>query len=115
MIAQLINRPCVIIARTTDSEDEYGNETTAESLVETVCELQQTQRSEQSDRAELSETTWTLFFLPDTDVQTNDTVVVGGESYELTGDPWEARNPRTGVMSHIEATARRTAGPEDAS
>lgn len=50
-----------------------------------------------------------------TDVQGDDAVQVDGEVYELVGEPWEARNPRTRQVSHIEATARRTAGPEDAS
>jgi hypothetical protein len=81
----------------------------------TVCELQQARRDEQEDSGEVSRDTWTVFFQADEDVETGDAVVVDGQTFELIGDPWQARNPRTGTESHIEATARRTAGAEDAS
>lgn len=79
-------------------------------MVETVCELQQAASTEPGDNGEVATTAWRVFFLPDTDIATGDAVVVDGHTYEMTGDPWPARNPLTQVVSHIEATAQRTAG-----
>lgn len=61
----------------------------------------------------MSATGWRLFFLPDVDVHTGDAIVVDGHTYELTGEPWEARNPLTQTVSHIEASVERVAGTEE--
>ena len=112
----MINRTCTVIRRSeSGSTDDYGNDVATETTSVTVCELQQLRRDEKEDSGEVSRDTWTVFFHADEDIETGDAVVVDGQTFELIGDPWEARNPRTGVTSHIEATARRTAGAEDAS
>lgn len=114
MIAQLINRECQIVQRSASGDtDELGNEIPGETVVETVIELQQRRADEHDDA--VSDTDWVAFFLPTEDVRSGDAVVVDGYKYEVVGDPWEARNPRTQASSHIEAGLRRTAGPEDAS
>ncbi len=113
-LAKLINRPCVITRRQdSDTDDDYGNEIPDEDLVDTVCELQQRRRDEPDDQGETSDTTWALFLLPDTLIGTADTITVDDVEYELIGAPWEARNPRTQVVTHLEATVRRTAGAPD--
>ena len=86
-----------------------------ETLVETVGELQQTQRTEPGDAGETSDTRWLLVLPAGTVVNTGDAVIVDGEVYEVVGAPWPARNPRLGVASHIEASVRRTAGDEGGS
>lgn len=114
MLSTLISRPCTITRRSSSGDlDDYGNETTTEDVVETVCELQQRQRSEPGDQAEFSDTNWVLFLLPDEAIDTSDVVTVDGHVFEMVGDPWVVRNPRTGVDSHIEATVRRTGDSED--
>lgn len=113
-LAKLINRSCTISRREpSDAEDEYGNEIPGVTLIDTICELQQRQRSEPGDEDETSDSTWTLFLLPSDALGTGDVVIVAGERYEVTGEPWPARNPRTGVVEHIEATVRRVAGAMD--
>lgn len=115
-LAQLINRDCILVQRTEDgTTDELGNEIPAETHVQTVCELQQQRRTEEEDQGEVSEADWLLVLPAGTDIDTGDSVIVDGNEYELIGAPWPARNPRTRAESHIEATVRRTAGPEDAS
>lgn len=116
MLSTLLNRP-VTITRNLPSadEDEYGNEIPDEETVETVGELQQTRRDEPSDSGEVSRTTWLLVLPAGTDIRTGDSVDVDGERYELTGDPWPARNPRTRAESHVEATLIRTVGGEETS
>lgn len=116
MLAQLINRQCQIVRRSQSSDlDDYGNEIPGEEIVETVCELQQRRRDEPGGEGETSDTEWVAFFLPEADLDTGDGLIVDGVVYEVTGDPWSARNPRTQAESHIEATLRRTAGSEEAS
>lgn len=110
MLNQLLNRACIIETRAPGGRDEYNNETVAVVEVEAVCELQQRQRTENGDRGEVSVTEWLLVLPAGTDVSTGDSVIVDGDRYEVIGDPWEARNPRTQAFSHVEATLKRTAG-----
>lgn len=115
-LEQLLNRPCTLLLRDSTGEtDEYGNAKTGTTSVETVCELQQQRRDEPDDQAETSDTTWLVILPAGTEIDTGDAVQVDGHVYELVGAPWHARNPRTQAESHVEATARRTAGAENAS
>lgn len=113
-LAQLLNTPVTITRRTASGAiDEYGDETSTESTVETVGELQQTARDERDLSGETSETTWLLFLPAGTEIGTADAVTVDGQTYELVGAPWPARNPRTKTVSHVQATVKRIAGSDD--
>lgn len=113
-IQQLLTRPCTITRRTaSNATDDYGNVTRVTTTVETVCELQQRERSEPGDQGEFSDTSWLLILPAGTAIDTGDQVTVDSRGYELVGDPWPARNPLTGAESHIEATVRRTAGEDE--
>lgn len=117
MLSQLLNQPCTIVRRSASSAtDEYGNEIPDETEISTVCELQQERHlsdAEPANQGELSDTKWLLVLTTGTVIRTGDVVIVNGERYEMFGDPWHARNPRTGAESHVEATVRRTASSED--
>lgn len=115
MLSNLLNRRCTIITRTASGdEDDYGNDLPGETVTETVCEIQQRQRDEPGDQGELSVTGWLLILPAGTLIRTGDSVVIdGGHEYEVVGDPWPLRNPRTQQESHIEASVRRTAGDEE--
>lgn len=116
MLSNLLNRPCVITRRLeSTSTDRYGNEIPDEDLVTTVCELQQQRRDEHDLQGETSDTGWLLILPAGTALATGDGVDVDGHSYEVFGEPWAARNPRTKADSHVEATLRRVAGSEDGS
>lgn len=119
-LAQMLNRPCTITHRSSGSEkDRYGDEMQSESDVDTVCELQQSRRSlsgrtsEPEENGDMSDTDWTGIFLPGTVIGSADTVMCGGDTFEVVGQPWEARNPRTGAFNHVEVPLRRTAGSEE--
>lgn len=105
-VTGLINRECLIVHRSeSGNTDDYGNEIPGEELVSAVCEIQQRQREEPVEGGpNISATEWIAFFLPDEDVRTGDAVSVDDAEYEVIGEPWHARNPRTGSTSHIEAT-----------
>lgn len=108
----------VTIQRHADSGniDDYGNEIPTVTTVEVLGELQQPSRSGARGEAEgtISQTDWILFLPANTPIDTNDVVVVDGQSFEVIGDPWNAFNPRTGEFEHVEASLRRTSGEEAA-
>jgi nucleoid DNA-binding protein len=116
-LAKLLNTPCTILRRSASgAEDSYGNPIETEEEIETVAEIQQQQRSEAGDAGELSDTAWLGVFPAGTDLRTGDAVRIDGiGGFELVGDPWPARNPRTQQASHVEASLRRTMGSEEAS
>ena len=114
-LATLLNRACTITSRTFDgSVDDYGDETATETSVSTVCELQQQRRDETGDPATRAASTWALFLPAGTTIGPADTVTIDGDDYELVGEAWPARNPRTQTVSHIEATVRRVTGAQEA-
>lgn len=113
-LTALLNRELTLVRRTDEGEtDVYGNPAPTEELVPVVGELQQVRRDEPDDNGELSDTNWLLILPAGTAVNTGDALVCDGQLYEVVGDPWQARNPRTGVASHIEATCRRTGSAGD--
>lgn len=113
-LATLLSRSMTLIQRDYLGElDAYGAEIPTDSTTEILGELQQTRRSEPNDAGEFSDTAWTLFLPAGTLINTGDAVICDGERFEVVGAPWPARNPRTGVASHIEASLRRTASAAD--
>lgn len=89
-------------------EDEYGNPVEVSSSVTVRCWLHQTNRSEDTVNADLQSETWTIYLPPNADVEGSDQITVEGADYSFDGPPWLARNPRTGIASHIEGRLRRT-------
>lgn len=115
-LTQLLNRKAWLV-RVSDSgeEDEYGNQKQGETTTEIVCEVQQRRRDEQPDGSP-AEGDWLGVFPAGTVVDSGDKIVVEGlGEFELIGDSWAARNPRTQTESHVEATLRRVAGSESGS
>jgi hypothetical protein len=105
-LALLLTQPCTITRRApAGTVDEFGNEQTTETTASTVCELQQRQRGE--NPAEISSTDWLLILPADAALHASDTVTIDDQDYEVRGEPWTVRNPRTALVSHVEATVRR--------
>lgn len=113
MLSTLISTPCTIVRRGSSDEETFGERTRTESDVATVCEIQQTQRTEPPSEGELSVTTWDAFFPAGTQLDTNDEVLTDelGE-FEVIGKPWRTRNPRTQQFGQVEVTLKQTRGPE---
>lgn len=113
-LTDLLNRPVTLISRSAEGDiDEFGNEIPGEALTETVGELQQRTRDEPAMEGEVTQTEWLLVLPAGTTVRTGDVVEIDNGRYEVTGAPWHARNPRTMLESHVEATLRQTAGTDD--
>lgn len=124
MIEHLLTLPCTLVLRTsTGATNDHGEEVMSTQEVDTVCEFQQRGRTEPTtegasarttgDQGDLSVTSW-LLVLPAgcPAVDSGDQVVIGDLIYEFVGAPWRARNPVTGVESHVECTVVRTAGQD---
>lgn len=112
-LIMLLNRPCTLIHRSASGDlDDFGNDILTETTEATVYELQQTQRTEPPLDNELGVSTFLAVFPPGTTISVDMAVVDGidGHEYEVIGEPWIARNPRTHNASHVEATVRRSAG-----
>ena len=110
-IAGLLTLDCTITSRAgSGTVDDYGDETTDETTVTIVCELQQQQRNETTDPGTIADSTWLLILPAGITLGAADTVTIGGDAYEVIGEPWQARNPRTQAASHIEATVRKVEG-----
>jgi hypothetical protein len=108
-LPDLLNQSVTIVRRSEVDDDAFDPAPT-ETLVVTTGELQQTQRTEPVAEGELSVTTWLLVLPAGTTIDTGDGVSVDGSVYEVVGDSWRARNPRTRLESHVEATLKRTGG-----
>jgi hypothetical protein len=100
----------VTIVRRSEVDDDAFDPAPGETLVVTIGELQQTQRTEPVAEGELSVTTWLLVLPAGTVIDTGDGVIADGSVYEVIGDSWRARNPRTRLESHVECTIKRTGG-----
>jgi hypothetical protein len=115
-LPHLLTRTAWLIRRTDSGDtDDYGNDIPDEIQFEERCEVQQDRRTEQPEGAP-AKTDWLGFFPADTDLDASDAVVVDGlAEFEVVGEPWTVRNPRTRVPSHVEATLRRVGGSEGGS
>lgn len=114
MLADLLKRPITIV-RSSDSGslDAYGNDMPVKQLIPMLGELQQRTRTEAEGT--VSVTGWLLILPAGTTLDTNDQVVVDGDTYEIAGDPWPAVNPRTGTESHVEVSLTLISGEEPGS
>jgi hypothetical protein len=90
--------------------DVYGTDIPDVQELRVKGELQQHSRDEAEGT--ISQTNWLLILPAKTPIDTNDVVVVDGDTYEVMGDPWQAFNPRTGEYEHVEVSLRRTSGEE---
>lgn len=100
-----------------DNPDDYGNPGEEVTTTTAACELQQVVRTEDTvDTARQTED-WALFLAPtgedeggylvETELEGSDRVEIDDQAYEVIGPPWQVRNPRTAVVTHIEARVRR--------
>lgn len=108
MLANYLNQSCQIINRSMSVDrDDYGDEIPAETTTVVNGYIEQRGSSESAD---VTETTHFVMFPANTEIDAGDAVVVAGETFEIVGEPWVVNNPRTGVVSHVQADAKKTNG-----
>ena len=90
------------------SPDADGVQTWTETPLPVLCELQQEIASE-ANGAMLETTLWRLFLPATVAPRGWDALRLPGDGvmFELEGDAWAVRNPRSGQVSHVEARVRR--------
>lgn len=113
-LSALLNRPCVITRRVDSGTDDYGDPSTASTTEDTVCELQlyaklrSTGGETELDQAAIETG---HIFLPGTLAPPGalDAVTITdlAATYEFDGPAEPVRNPRTGLVSHLQASVRR--------
>lgn len=110
-LTDLLNRPCTIVRRAdSGAVNDYGDAILDETTVATVCELQQRQRTEDTEFGSVATSAWLLVLPASVDIRLGDSVTVGDATFEVDGEPWYARLPTTGQISHVEVTLKRSAG-----
>lgn len=82
----------------------YGEPTTWKGWFE------QDQRGEDTANTDQQVERWRLYLVPAAAGQVSGSAraTVQGDTYELIGPPWAATHPRTGQVTHVEATMRLT-------
>ena len=98
---------CVIQTCSPAGTDEYGNEVQVLDSTDSVCEAQQSARVEDTTTGDTQTTTWRVWLPSDAVVTGSDRLVIDSYIYELIGDPWPARDLRSGQVVYNECTARR--------
>lgn len=107
-LAGLMNQACTITTRTdTATTDRYGNPVPTESTAATVCYCEQRVHNEDAGEDHIETEDWLVMLPTGTTVDAADKITVGSLALEVVGPPWQARNPRTQSVSHIQVTARR--------
>ena len=92
--------------------DEMGDPT--EVVVSTTyaraASVWQTSRSDRTANTDLQVEEWRGALRRDLAglVSGSDRLEVEGQTFEMEGPPWPARNPRTGAIELLEVTLRRT-------
>lgn len=109
-VARLLTSTALVtLVKATGAVDGFGDPTNATTTKSFKCWLSQQQRSELTANENTQQETWALYLEPAAlDVTGFDRVTVDGITYEFEGPPWPARNPRTGQLTHLECTVRRT-------
>jgi hypothetical protein len=93
------------------ADDGMGDPTMTTATVSYRCAIWQGTRNEDTDNRATAFEEWQIAVEPDgeTALTAASTLVVDGSTFQVYGPPWPARNLRTGVIEHIEATLRKTA------
>lgn len=107
---RLMTRGAVLTHREQNGPpDEYGNPTWTTTTTVVRCEIQQTSRTDATDRGPLFVEEWRAFLPPDVEIHEQDQLMPedSGTKFEVLGPPWPARHPILRRVTHIEATLRR--------
>lgn len=89
------------------SKDAYNDDVPATASTTVKCWVEQTTATEDTvDTTQASEDR-RLYLPVGCGATAQSTLAVGSDTYQVTGPPWTATNPRTGLPSHVEAKGRQ--------
>lgn len=110
LATRLMTQPVTIVIRTEDGPlDPYGNREVTETPIETLCYAEQRSASEAGPQAQVLQARWRMTFPPQTPINGWARVELDGRSFEVIGFPWSVVNPRTLIVSHVEADLETSA------
>lgn len=94
----------------TTTTDPAGVLTSTDTTRRWRGHLQQSRTREETGNQAVALSDWNLYLEPAAACSLDDLdqVTVDGVAYEVDGTPWAARNPRTGVVTHVECRVRRS-------
>ena len=107
MDARLLTTPCTIVTVSDGTADVYGDATEDTETTSTYCHYRQL-RSDEPEGAAVEQSQWRVYLPADTSLTGADRILIGSDSYTLTGDPYPVIRPTTGLVDHVEATVERT-------
>jgi hypothetical protein len=107
LLARLLTRPCVLIARAPGAVDSYGDASWVETRTNAYCYAEQIVGTEPGDPNYQADD---LRVLLDASAVVDglDAIEIDGDRYELVGPPWMAKDPRTNADHHLEMRTRWT-------
>lgn len=102
-IRKFLNQP-LTLQKNTGSTDRYGNTVPATaSTTSIVGYLEQMQSVETMTDRDVSVGDWVAYLPVGTDVNAQDRIVFGSQTFEVDGEPWQVYNPRIRQVDHLQA------------
>jgi hypothetical protein len=104
-LARLLCQPLTVQAMGPKTKDAYGDWTPGAlgAPVAVLGFLEQTASVEVLLGRDTTVTTWKVFLPAETAITPLSTIAFEGQTFQVSGAPWRAFNPRTKATSHIEA------------
>lgn len=104
-IERLLTQDVTLSKLDNSVKDEYGNSvpTAHGSAISIKAYLELVQSVESLNDRDTVVTDWKLYAPAGIDLDAFDRVNFNGQVFEVDGAPWSVYNPRTGVVSHVEA------------
>lgn len=107
MDERLLTTPCTVVSVSAGTADEYGDDTESTAETATMCHYRQLQTKEFEGKS-VEQSVWRVYLPGSVSLSGADRLVIAGESYALSGDPYPVRRPTTGLVSHVECLVERT-------
>lgn len=107
LLSRLLTRPCTLVTRTPGPADAYGDPSWVETQAASTCYAEQTTPSEPGDPNYQGDD-WRVVLAAGTAVDGLSAVIIDGQTFEVYGPPWVAKDPRSNADHHIELRARWT-------
>lgn len=103
-LARLMNQPLTIQKVGGTAVDEYGNAIAGAlgSPIPAVGYLAQRQTVETLNDRDTIVSTWEAFMPAGSNIGAFDRINFNGQSFEVSGEPWQVYNPRTQTVSHLQ-------------
>lgn len=102
-IRKFLNQP-LTLQKNGATTDRYGNTVpSTTSTQSTLGYLEQLQSVETLADRDVSVGDWVAYLPADLNINAQDRIVFGSQTFEVDGEPWQVYNPRIRQVSHLQA------------